>query len=275
MEPVERLNGEVTILPLKKRSQKRPCTEEKKIHTSSRSSSYPDVFELNARYESRATQEVLVAVLRERILGRVALVSSFGAESAVLLHLVAQIAPDTPVIFIETGKLFGETHRYRDLLLASFGLTNLRIERPDPEDLQKRDPKGGLWTQDTNACCYIRRVKPLRRALEGIDAWITGRKRFQARTRAHLPLFEKDGPRIKVNPLITWGPEDLAAYAKHHALPAHPLVAQGFLSIGCMPCTDRVQPGEDPRAGRWRGSEKVECGIHLRRHGTETDGSGI
>ena len=109
----------------------------------------------------------------------------------------------------------------------------------------------------------MRKVAPLAKGLANYDAWISGRKRFQATTRVALPLFESDGPRIKLNPLATWTEADIKAYFEKHALPEHPLVAKNFLSIGCLPCTSPVRPGEDARAGRWRGRGKTECGVHL------------
>lgn len=230
---------------------------------------------LNVQFAGADTTTVLDAALHEIFPDRIALVSSFGAESAVLLHLVSEVDKATPILFVDTQKLFGETRRYRDRLAERFGLTDVRTFLPDEEDVEQADPDGGLWMRDTDRCCHVRKVLPLEKALTGFDAWFTGRKRFQSSTRAQLSLFEADGDRIKVNPLANWTVHDLKAYAERHDLPPHPLVEQGFLSIGCMPCTDRVQPGEDPRAGRWRGKDKVECGIHLPTLGMEADGSGI
>ncbi|MCF4167097.1 phosphoadenylyl-sulfate reductase [Zavarzinia compransoris] len=202
--------------------------------------------------------------------GRIALVSSFGAESAVLLHLVAKVDPSIPVIFLDTDKLFGETLRYRDRLTKLLGLTDVRTIEPDAEAVAMRDPDGVLWRDNPDACCRLRKVEPLARALQGFDAWITGRKRFQTAERAALPNLEAADGRVKVNPLISWDSEMLEAYRTAYDLPAHPLVEDGYLSIGCMPCTDRVSEGGDYRDGRWAGSEKRECGIHF-----EADGSGI
>jgi phosphoadenosine phosphosulfate reductase len=167
-----------------------------------------------------------------------------------------------PVLFLDTGKHFPETLAYRDLLVARLGLTDFRNLRPDPELLAKRDATELRWSYDPDGCCEIRKVLPLETGLAGIDATITGRKAFQASTRAALPRFELDGDRLKINPLADWSKADLDAYFEVHALPAHPLVAQGYPSIGCAPCTSIVKPGEDPRAGRWRGWDKTECGIH-------------
>jgi phosphoadenosine phosphosulfate reductase len=207
----------------------------------------------------------LIAALAEEFRGRIAVVSSFGADSAVLLHLAAAADPAMPVLFLDTGKLFTETLAYRDRLARRLGLRDLRVLRPDPAELAAADPFGGLWNADPDGCCALRKTAPLERALAGFGAWISGRKRHQAATRAALPLFESDeAGRGKVNPLATWSAEALEAHRVAHDLPAHPLVAEGYPSIGCHPCTSRVLPGEGPRAGRWRGRGKTECGIHRR-----------
>lgn len=225
-----------------------------------------DANRLNRAYRGAETSELLEAVLDAGVAGRVALVSSFGAESAVLLHLVAQVAPGTPVLFLDTGKHFAETLAYRDALAAALGLTDLRVLTPDPADLAARDESGLRWSYDPDGCCEIRKVRPLAAALAHFDASLTGRKAFQAHTRANLPRFELDPTdalgRLKINPLIDWSAADIAAYIAKHELPPHPLVATGYPSIGCSPCTSRVAPGEDPRSGRWKGWDKTECGIH-------------
>jgi phosphoadenosine phosphosulfate reductase len=195
--------------------------------------------------------------------GRIALVSSFGADSAVLLHIVSEIDRALPVVFVETGQLFEETLRYRDDLCALLGLTNVIVARPDAASLAGEDPEKFLFASDPDRCCEIRKVLPLGQALSGYDAWITGRKQFQAATRVTTPLFEAEGDRVKVNPLVGWSATDVLDYIARANLPPHPLVAKGFPSIGCVPCTSPVKPGEDSRAGRWRGRAKVECGIHM------------
>jgi phosphoadenosine phosphosulfate reductase len=221
-----------------------------------------DVARLNARFDGVETAAMVREILAERLLGEVAIVSSFGAESAVLLHLVASIDPSVPVLFLDTGKMFPETLDYRDLLVSRLALTDFRNLTPDSEAIEKKDNTGLRWSYDPDGCCEIRKVIPLENAMRGFDASITGRKGFQASTRAGMPRFELDGDRIKFNPLASWSKADLDAYFLTHDLPRHPLEAQGYLSIGCAPCTSIVKPGEDPRAGRWRGWDKVECGIH-------------
>ncbi|MDX5592454.1 phosphoadenylyl-sulfate reductase [Pseudovibrio sp. SPO723] len=227
------------------------------------------------RFGGRGAKEILRIAINDLFKGQITLVSSFGADSSVLLHLVSEIDRDIPVVFVDTGKLFGETKRYRDELIEKLGLRNVVSVKPAPEDLAVYDPKGNLWLSDNDQCCHIRKVLPLKRALSDFDAWISGRKRHQSATRTSLPFFEVDEGRIKVNPLADWTATEILQYAKDHDLPPHPLVAEGYPSIGCMPCTDKVAPGEDPRSGRWRGMNKIECGIHLPSHGQQVDGSGI
>ncbi|MDP3853563.1 phosphoadenylyl-sulfate reductase [Phenylobacterium sp.] len=196
---------------------------------------------------------------------KLALVSSFGAESVVLLHMISKIKPDTPVLFLDTGMLFGQTLDYRKTLAAKLGLTDVRDLRPHYQDLATTDPEAKLWQTDTDACCEIRKVIPLDRALADFDAWITGRKRFHGGDRLSLPVVEPAEAQVKFNPLANWGKAELDAYIAEHDLPAHPLVAQGFPSIGCWPCTKPVEEGQDVRAGRWAGQDKTECGIHVAR----------
>ncbi len=228
---------------------------------------------LSTRFAGTSPAEMLTDVLRDKLTGRTAVVSSFGAESAVLLHLVASVDPSTPVIFLDTLKHFPETLAYRDLLIERLGLTDVRIVRPDAERIAERDATELRWSYDPDGCCEIRKVEPLARALADFDASITGRKGFQATTRTALPSFEVDTAdavgRLKINPLAGWTKADLDAYFYAHDLPRHPLEAQGYLSIGCSPCTSVVQEGEDPRSGRWRGWDKVECGIHTPADGPD------
>jgi phosphoadenosine phosphosulfate reductase len=221
---------------------------------------------LRLTYEGARPEDVLEGVLAE-FPGEVALVSSFGAEAAVLLHMVSEIDPETPVLMIDSLMLFEETLAYQQDLSRHLGLTNVQHLHPDATDLARLDPDDTLHQRDQDACCVIRKVAPLDRALRRWPVAITGRKRFQASTRAALEVFEADGPRLKVNPLAHWRSAELGAYMDRHDLPRHPLVARGFPSIGCAPCTTRVLPGEDERAGRWRGTDKVECGIHFGADG--------
>jgi len=219
---------------------------------------------LNARYRHHSATAVLEHALNDPELGQVALVSSFGAESVVLLHLVSVLAPQTPVIFVDTRMLFPETLEYQRELAEKLHLCDIRTIRARKTRTDFDDPDGTLHQYSTDACCNLRKVEPLEHALQGFDGWITGRKRFQNADRCVLDFFENEGDfRIKVNPLAHWGREDLDDYITNNNLPRHPLVAKGYPSIGCAPCTSPVKPGEDPRAGRWRGQAKTECGIHF------------
>jgi phosphoadenosine phosphosulfate reductase len=219
---------------------------------------------LNARYRHHSATAVLERALKDADLGRVALVSSFGAESVVLLHLVSVIAPETPVLFIDTRMLFPETLDYQREVAEKLHLCDVRTIRAAQPRVGFEDPDNTLHQFNTDACCNVRKVEPLERALSTFDGWITGRKRYQGAARGSVDFFEAEGDlRIKVNPLAHWGREDLEEYMVENRLPRHPLVAKGFPSIGCAPCTSAVKQGEDPRAGRWRGSEKTECGIHF------------
>lgn len=218
---------------------------------------------LEERFGHLAPQDLIALSIGRFRPGEIAAVSSFGADSAVLLHMIARIDPALPVLFLETGKHFGETHGYRDALVADLGLADLRVIEPRPELLAARDPDGTLHQRDTDACCDLRKVEPMARAVAPFAAWFTGRKRHQSATRAGLPVFEAVGERIRINPLARWGTADLAAYMREHALRANPLVAYGYLSIGCFPCTQPVKDDGDARSGRWAGQAKTECGIHL------------
>jgi phosphoadenosine phosphosulfate reductase len=210
------------------------------------------------------TPQAFLADALDRI-GNMAMVSSFGADSAVLLHMIAQIDRGLPVLFIDTLALFPETVRYQTDLAAHLGLSNVVTLSPDREELFLTDPDGLLHRSDTESCCQLRKSRPLERALQGYDGWITGRKRHQAATRADLDRVEVEAEtgRIRLNPLADWGPDRIRTYLDAAELPRHPLVARGYPSIGCQPCTTRVISGEDARSGRWRGSEKTECGIHF------------
>lgn len=218
----------------------------------------------NHLYDGDEAEAVLEAALRWDFRGRIALVSSFGAEAAALLHMVAKIDRATPVLFLETGMLFPETLAYQQSLAARLGLSDLRVIRPDDAAVAAADPAGDLHQGQPDACCALRKTRPLERALAGFDVWITGRKRGQSPSRAEMRLYETDAAgRLKLNPLKDWLAGQVAAYLDQHDLPKHPLVAQGYPSIGCGPCTTPVAPGEDARAGRWRGQSKTECGIHF------------
>ncbi len=221
---------------------------------------------LNRVYKDKDATDVLEHALTG--FGDAALVSSFGAESVVLLHMAAQIKRDVPVIFIDTEMLFAETLDYQRDVAAKLGLTNVQVIRAKRDVLFERDNENLLHLHDTDACCALRKTEPLEHALKGYETWISGRKRFQGGDRAALEYFELERPmgrlpRTKVNPLAHWDSSDLRDYITEHNLPRHPLVAKGYPSVGCTPCTTRTKAGENPRAGRWRDQKKTECGIHF------------
>ncbi|MHA1524389.1 MAG: phosphoadenylyl-sulfate reductase [Alphaproteobacteria bacterium] len=223
----------------------------------------PSPDELTQAFTGREGLDLLEPVINKIFAGKIALVSSFGAEAAVLLHMVAQIDPATPVLFLDTGRLFAQTLTYQRELSQHLGLRDVRILRPEPDHIAAFDPQQTLAGENPAVCCFMRKVLPLRQGLRGFSAWITGRKNFQTAGRRDLAVFERDGEHVKINPLATWNEGAAQKYLAMHNLPAHPLVAQGYPSIGCMACTTPVRDGEDLRAGRWRGQDKTECGIHF------------
>jgi phosphoadenosine phosphosulfate reductase len=225
----------------------------------------PSAEELDRALRDASPAEIIAAALKTVGRDKLALVSSFGTESATLLKVMADVDPAIPVIFLDTGWLFEETLAYRDTLIATLGLTDVRSIKPAEETLSREDPDRDLWFSDPDACCRIRKVEPLARALKPFDAWLNGRKRFQGSARAGIPVVEDDGARLKFNPFANVSREELEAIFARAKLPRHPLVASGFLSVGCMPCTSRTAEGEDERAGRWRGRAKTECGIHTMK----------
>ena len=230
---------------------------------------------LEERYATADAQAIVAGVIRDEFAGRIALVSSFGSNAAVLLHMVAQADPRTPVLFLDTGKHFGETRRYRDMLVETLRLERLRVIHPDETQVRQADSQGMLWSRQPDRCCFIRKVLPLQNALADYGAWLNGRRRQQGATRTSIGRFEVADGRIKINPLFDWSAADVDAYFARHRLPRHPLEADGFRSIGCLTCTMRTVAGEGERAGRWRGGEKTECGIHLPIGTFKDFGAGI
>ena len=220
---------------------------------------------LNRALRDAPPAKVIEAALETAGRDQLALVSSFGTESAALLKVMADVDPSIPVIFLDTGWLFEETLAYRDTLIAALGLRDVRSIKPLDEILSTEDPDRELWFSDPDACCRIRKVEPLARALKPFSAWINGRKRFQGGARADIPVVEDDGAKLKFNPFANVSREEIEAIYRPSKLPPHPLIASGYLSVGCMPCSSRSAPGEDERAGRWRGKAKTECGIHTMK----------
>ena len=231
-------------------------------HVSSQSAALPPAEELDRALRHAPPAEIVTAALHTVGRDRLAVVSSFGTESAALLKVIANVDPAIPVIFLDTGWLFEETLAYRDTLIKLLGLRDVRSIKPSEEALSRDDPERDLWFSNPDACCRIRKVEPLARALTPFDAWINGRKRFQGGLRAEIPVVEQEGARLKFNPFANVSREEIEAIYKLSNLPPHPLAASGFMSVGCMPCTSRTAGNEDARAGRWRGRDKTECGIH-------------
>lgn len=221
--------------------------------------------ELDRALAEASPAQIIAAAAKEVGRDRLAVVSSFGTESAALLKIAADVDPTIPVVFLDTGWLFEETLAYRDTLTGLLGLTDVRTIHPLTGTLDREDKDRDLWFSNPDQCCFIRKVEPLARALLSFDGWINGRKRFQGGDRAAIPVVEADGARLKFNPLANVPQDELQALYAAMNLPPHPLVASGFTSIGCMPCTSRTLPGEDPRAGRWRDRGKTECGIHVAK----------
>jgi len=225
----------------------------------------PAAAELDRALRTAPPAEVIATALKSVGRDKLAVVSSFGTESAALLKVMADVDPTIPVVFLDTGWLFTETLTYRDTLIAALGLRDVRSIKPLEQTLSREDSERELWFSDPDACCRIRKVEPLARALKPFSAWINGRKRFQGGLRAEIPVVEQDGVRLKFNPFANVSREDIEAIFKAASLPPHPLAASGYLSVGCMPCTSRSSPDEDARAGRWRGRPKTECGIHTTK----------
>lgn len=226
------------------------------------------IMALNGMFDEMDGVAVLRQAVEDLLPGDLAIVSSFGADSSVLLHMVSEVDKDLPVYFLETGKHFPETLDYVETLKRQLGLTNVIALTPDSKDVLRFDPKGDLWETDPDSCCHIRKTEPLDAAVSGFGGWVTGRKRFQTKERGVLPHFElTSDDRIKVNPLAYFSDADISTYKLKYGLPEHPLYNMGYKSIGCAPCTSVVAEGEDPRAGRWRGLNKKECGIHFDFNG--------
>lgn len=221
-----------------------------------------EISRMNDLYEGLTPIEILEDAFQSSLFAETCVVSSFGAESAVLLHMIATVAPTTPVILIDTGKLFGETLRYSTLLQHRFGLEDVRHAYPKRADVERLDPLGKLSGTAPDKCCQLRKSDVLDRALKPFRTWINGRKRFQTDERSLLSIVERDSDRLKLTPLANWTAADVSQYHEDNHLPSHPLISKGYGSIGCFPCTSKIKSGSDPRSGRWSGIDKTECGIH-------------
>lgn len=216
---------------------------------------------LNSRFAKLSAEALLEESLLRRWPGAIAVLSSFGAEAAITLHMTAQIDRFVPVLFLDTGKLFPETLAYQETLVRRLGLGNVRTIKPSDAALTAADPTGDLWSRDCNACCALRKVEPLAPEAEAFAVLVTGRKRMHGHEREILPVLERQGTQLRLNPLASWDEEKVDAYFERFELPRHPLSAQGYPSVGCAPCTGPAGSA-GPRSGRWAGQTKTECGIH-------------
>lgn len=222
---------------------------------------------LTEKHVSQAGALNLETLLKDPLTGKIALVSSFGTEAAILLHMVSNANADIDILFLDTQKHFPETLDYLKTLEEILGLDSLKIIRPDAKLIEQEDPKANLHKTNPSMCCTLRKSFPLQDALVDYDGWITGRKRYQGGQRATLPFIEREGKHLKINPLIHFTPKTIVEYFKEHKLPKHPLFSKGYKSVGCLPCTTPTPKGGDARSGRWAGIDKVECGIHLSPDG--------
>ena len=268
-QPIEQWQKALDDAPIPYRFENhigQPYHESKKkiIHLINANDNADDeLVRLNSYFSDKPTKELLKFVLTGKKMGRVALVSSFGTQSSVLLHLVANIDSQVQVLFIDTGKLFPQTLQFQKELASVLNLANIKSVIQDSTQLTGRDPDGNLWNSNNSACCDLRKVEPLKNELNRFDSWISGRKIFQGGMRSSLNLFEKSGDHIKVNPLANWSQDQIKAYIDRFSLPIHPLINEGYSSVGCMPCTSPAVENQSSREGRWPGIEKTECGIHL------------
>ena len=222
----------------------------------------PIVSELNARYRESDAMSILTDAITNTWKGKIAVLSSFGAETAVGLHMISRIASSTPVLFLDTGRHFAQTEQYQRQLSEQLGLSNVRLIQPDAIEAAREDADSKLWKTDPDACCALRKVRPLNNVLGEYDALITGRKQMHGGTRVSLPVVETINARIRVNPLAAWSQAEIENYFDHYDLPRHPLSEMGYSSIGCWTCTRPATDATSVRSGRWVGQEKTECGIH-------------
>ena len=218
-----------------------------------------NVDSLNEVFEKQKPAEIIAWAAQEFSSG-LAMTSSFGPESGVLLHLVSRVNPEIPVLFLETGYHFPETLEYREALVKKFGLKNVLDLRAEPNRRQQLIDQhaGKPYEQDPDQCCHINKVEPLDEALKKYEAWMTGIRRNQTDVRKTIRILELyEGGRYKISPLANWTSRDTWWYLKEHQIPQHPLYEKGYLSIGCWPCTRPIQAGDDERSGRWADRKSV------------------
>lgn len=224
-----------------------------------------DIDSLNARFEE-APAEDTIRWAAATFLPDIALSSSFQTQSLPLLHLVSRVAPDMPILFLDTGYHFAETLAFRDHLVQKWGLNVRNLRRQSTED--GAGPGADLYRTDPDLCCHINKVEPMRLAVAGLRAWISGIRRDQSPTRRTIRVVEQTPEGlVRVHPMATWTSRDVFAYIAEHHLPTHPLLTRGYRSIGCAPCTRPASPEGDERSGRWAGQQKTECGLHTQLRG--------
>ena len=221
---------------------------------------------VNDILNGKSTIDRIRLLIEDIFLNRISYVSSFGAESAIILHMISKINKGFPIVFINTLKLFQETIDYKNYLKKSLGLQNIIEIQPEIEELKQADRNNDLWKTDTNKCCELRKVKPLNKALKNYDAWFSGRKSFHSDTRQENTMVEFHDDKYIVSPLLSWKRAEIENYFVGNNLERHPLVAQSYLSIGCTHCTSKTIDINDVRSGRWVGSTKTECGIHKSKN---------
>jgi phosphoadenosine phosphosulfate reductase len=239
-----------------------PANDRQVPASATRSVRGDDLTLLNARYRASDAMEVLRDAINHTWKGKIAVLSSFGAEAAITLHMISRIDPATPVLFLDTGRHFAQTEQYQRQLTQKLGLTGVRLLQPNAAEAAELDPDGMLWSRDADACCALRKVRPLDHVLGDYEALITGRKQVHGGTRISLPVVERINSRIRINPLAAWSKHEIDSYFEQYELPQHPLTDMGYTSVGCWTCTAPASDDHAVRSGRWLGQDKTECGIH-------------
>ncbi|MFQ5900353.1 MAG: phosphoadenylyl-sulfate reductase [Thermodesulfobacteriota bacterium] len=219
--------------------------------------------EIGNGFEGKDPKDVIKWAIGE-FLSSITLACSFGAEDVALVDMVVKVNPDTNIFYLDTNVLFKETYEVRDRLIKKYGVSPVKYQSSITLEEQAEKYGDKLWEKNPGECCKIRKIGPLRSALKRFDAWITGIRRDQAPTRANAGIVEWDNAfgLVKINPLAAWTSEDVWDYIKENEVPYNVLHDRNYPSIGCEHCTNPVMPGEDPRAGRWAGFKKTECGLH-------------
>jgi phosphoadenosine phosphosulfate reductase len=221
-----------------------------------------ELTQLSQEFETSKPQEILKWAV-DSYYPHIAMSTSFQTQSIPLLHMMAHIQPEMRIFFLDTGFHFWDTLMFREQMGYEWQLNIVDLRRDHRWDEFMRQNRQTLPDDDPNLCCYLNKVQPMQNAMHGLKAWISGIRRDQTSERAHAQIIElqKDGL-VKINPLLNWTKQDIQAYIAEHQLPSHPLLAKGYRSIGCAPCTQAVENGQDERSGRWVGKGKTECGLH-------------